>query len=364
MRLVVTSVIRHLDARSKSGFLSVVDWPSGRLVARLPVPESMHRMTDPNPRGGTRGVRGVSALRDKLLVANADKVFVVDRNWKAVSEVTHPFMGGVHDILAEPDGFWACCTSADLLVKFSWKGDVLTEWDCRGDSELKARLGLQWVPQVQRDFDYREPEIAGRPGSNLVHLNSLSRGPGGLIVSLGRIRSRSLYLRGRIRNLARRAARLLGVSHRRGNLSALPSDQIAGSSSAIVRLAAGLSPEILHCVDGISVPNHNAEEHEGRLVYNDSNASCVVQLRLDQSMEPRRVVIPGEPPFVRGLMRLDARRFLVGSQAPAAIYEVDCDSCTVARRVPLGGAPGESVYGISSLPDAFDDPPDRIWPAS
>ena len=239
MRLVVTFVIRHVDARSKSGFLSIVDWPSGRLVARLPVPESMHRMTDPNPRGGTRGVRGVSALRDKLLVANADKVFVVDRNWKAVSEVTHPFLGGVHDILAEPDSFWACCTSADLLVKFSWKGDALAEWDCRGDSELKARL-----------------------------------------------------------------------------------------------------------------------------VYNDSNASCVVQLRLDQSMDPRRVVIPGEPPFVRGLMRLDARRFLVGSQAPAAIYEVDCDSCTVARRVPLGGAPGESVYGISSLPDAFDDPPDRIWPAS
>jgi len=364
MRLLVTSVIRHADARSKSGFLSVIEWPSGRILARLPVPESVNRAADTNPRGGTRGVRGISVRDGRLLVANSETVFILDRSWRITDEISRPLMGGVHDVLAEDDGFWACCTNADLVVKFSWKGEVMEHWDCRGDSTVAARLGLDWAPPVRLDLDYRELEIAGRAESNLLHLNSLGTSPSGLLVSLGRISPRSRYLKSRARGFVAGLADRIGVRSSGEavapkQLTAVPSVQREGSKSAVIRLGKD-GAEILHLAEGTAVPNHNADELDGRLVFNDSNNDQVVELSLDGSQSPSRVELPGEPPFARGLLRLGERRVFVGSQAPAALYEVDLAEGSIQRKAELGGAPNESVFAICGLPDDFDDPPDEL----
>jgi hypothetical protein len=364
MRLLVTSVIRHADARSKSGFLSVVEWPSGRVLARLPVPESVHRAADTNPRGGTRGVRGVSVHDGRLLVANSETVFILDRSWRIADEISHPLMGGVHDVLAQEDGFWACCTNADLAVKFSWQGELIEHWDCRGDAAVTSRLGLEWAPPVRRDLDYRELEVAGRAESNLLHLNSLGSSASGLLVSLGRITPRSRYLKSRARGLVANLAGRVGMRSRAQGvapkkLTAVPSVQSEGSKSAVVRLGKE-GAEILHVTEGTAVPNHNADELDGRLLFNDSNSDQIVELALDGSQPPRCVKIPGEPPFARGLLRLGERRVLVGSQAPAALYEVDLTAASRGRSAELGGASNESVFAVCALPDDFDDPPEAL----
>ena len=65
------------------------------------------------------------------LVANAERLFVFDASWKPAGTITHPLLGGVHDVLAEEDGIWAACTCADLLLRVSWDGRLLTAWDWR-----------------------------------------------------------------------------------------------------------------------------------------------------------------------------------------------------------------------------------------
>ncbi len=118
------------------------------------VPESVHRAKDPNPRGGLRGARGVTTDGARLVIANTERLLVFDQYWKLVGDITHPLMGGVHDILAEVDGIWITCTNADLLLKLDRTGKMVADWEWRVDRSLVAGFGFRGLPKVDRTPDY------------------------------------------------------------------------------------------------------------------------------------------------------------------------------------------------------------------
>ena len=51
-RILVTSVIRYADQQQASGFARILNLNSGETLMKSPVPESVHRARDLNPRGG------------------------------------------------------------------------------------------------------------------------------------------------------------------------------------------------------------------------------------------------------------------------------------------------------------------------
>ena len=86
-RVAITSVVRYARATEVSGCLRVLDLDKGRLSFVTPSPESTFREADPNPRGGTRGTRGLSVHGDRIVVANAERLFVFDTAWALVAEL-------------------------------------------------------------------------------------------------------------------------------------------------------------------------------------------------------------------------------------------------------------------------------------
>jgi len=144
---------------------------------------------------------------------------------------------------------------------------------------------------------------------------------------------------------------------KRKPMSQIPAVKISGTSSAIILLREDGSSKILKYVAGTNVPNHNVIQVGNSLIYNDSNGGKVVSTSLNGKCTDRMVDIPGQPNFVRGLVQLDKYNFLVGSQSPAAIYQVDLESCKVVSTFLLNGQPNESVYGICIIPTEFNDPP-------
>ena len=362
-RAIVTSVVRRAGRAIASGFLRLVDLESGRVVMKSAVPESAHRARDPNPRGGLRGARGVAVHSRRLVVANTERLLVFDTSWRLVDELSHPLAGGIHDILAVDDGIWIASTSADLLVKLSWEGTLLDVWEWRRDARLVRELGFGRLPPVDRGRDYRDPESMRRGVPNVVHLNAVTPRPGGLLVSFGRVLSPAAYRRRRLAGVAGYAASVLGLGRRAQGprpLGAGPPSRIGGSSSAFIALAEDLSAELLWRVDDIDVPNHNALEVAGNLIYNDSNGSRLVATPLAGPSAARDVELPGDPSFLRGLAHLGDLRFLVGNQGPLALYQVDLEEGRVVAEIPLPGQPTESAYGICLVPDNFDDPPERL----
>lgn len=323
-RVVVTSVVRYAVPTAMSGWLRVVDLDAKRTIFDTLVPESVWRRRDPNPRGGTRGTRGVSVYGDRLVVAGAERLYVFDESWRLVDEHTHRLMSDVHDVLAEERGIWVASTGCDALLLYGWDGELLQSRPLREDEQLMAQLGNpgHWLPTLDPAVDYRDPRIRAGVFDGF-HVNGLGRGADGLLLSFGRVATRE-------------------EDAGRAGFSALASFD-------------GASFSILHRRPGVTVPNHNVAEAGDRLLFDDSNAHCLVALDRRTGGE-RRVSIPGDPPYVRGLAQIEPDVWLVGSQAPLAIYAVDVRRGMRIAEYRLGGVEYESVYGICPLPDIFSDP--------
>jgi hypothetical protein len=273
-------------------------------------------------------------------------------------------MGGVHDILADDDGIWVACTSADLLIKLNWQGSLLDTWEWRRSPDLRAAFGYGRLPRVDRTLDYRNPENMRDGVRNTVHLNNLASGQGGIWISLGRVIAPGQFRRKQLGAWLGKMARLAGIPMRQEKtipgVKTGPLPGITNSSWAVVHLKPDSPAVIKKLIRNTSVPNHNVWVNGKELVFNDTNRDRVVRTSLDGSGTDLEIPIPGSPGFLRGLLPLGGSRFLVGSQNPLAIYEVDFDRAAVIHTIRLQGKARESVYGIYALPDDFGDPPETL----
>jgi hypothetical protein len=328
-RVVITSSVRWAWVSEVSNYFRILDLEQGRVTFTAPVPESAWRSDDPNPRGGQRGARGVSVHADRLVIANAETLFVFDPSWRLVSQLTRPELADVHEVLAEEGGIWVTAAGRDLLVFVGWNGERGDWWSFRRDRRLVRALGYRRrnLPRLSPDADYRDPRVRAEAADS-VHLNAVARTEDGLLLSFGRI-----------------------VNTGDGS-----------TSSAIVRLRdprrfGWRRVALLRHRAGIEVPNHNIGEEGDLLVYNDSNRNCLVAY--DPRRDEERIVVdvPGDPGFARGLARVGAGRWLVGSQAPLAVYLVDLRRAEIVTTYLLDGVENETVFGICCLPEAFADPP-------
>jgi hypothetical protein len=358
LRIAVTSAVRHAGSADFSGYVRVVDLASGEVALKAPIPESGWRADDPNPRGGVRGAKGVSALGDRLVVANSERLFVFDPAWSLAGEITHPLMGAVHDVLAVEDGVWVTCAACDLLLKVDWHGEPIETWSWRSEPSLVSALGFDSLPPLDSDLDHRDPRAAQQGVHNVVHLNAVTRSPDGLLVLFGRVLAPEL-VKQRLRKagLARALARV-GISRPLPTKpTQVPASTVPGSSFAVVELRDAGPPQLVLHRSGTTVPNHNVEAVGDSIVYLDSNAGRLVVWDRESASERAAVAIPGSPSFARGLVRLDESTYLVGSQAPLALHAVDLCAGAVTETVELAGEPNESVYGLEIVPPAFADPP-------
>ena len=326
-RVVITSSIRWAWISEVSAFFRVVDLERGEVTFTAPVPESEWRAVDPNPRGGQRGARGVSATKDRLVIANAERLFVFDTSWRLLSQLTRGLTADIHEVLADDAGVWVTAAGTDLLLRLDWEGELIDWWSFRADKRVLKALGFRRrPPRLDPDLDHRDPNIRQKVAPfDTGHLNAVVPSGDDLLVSFGRIQTLEEQPR----------------------------------TSAIVRLQrrGRRRPSIELLVDAPDVPNHNVAEDGDLLVYNDSNRNCLVAWDRRAGVEAAAVPIPGDPPFARGLLRTGPGRWLVGSQQPAAVHTVDFDRREVVATLELGGVENETVFGIHPLPETFTDPP-------
>jgi hypothetical protein len=350
----------------------VLDLERRRVLSETPVPESAFRAVDPNPRGGYRGGKGLSASGGRLVVANSERLFVFDRTWNLQADLTHPLLGSIHDVLAEEEAILVTCTNCDALLRIGWDGREVSWWTWRRDPALARQLGYRRPPRFDSAADYRNPRSTRGQILSLVQLNAVARTDGSLLVSFGRVIPHRAYVRKQAGALVERTTRHIGVdlprrvTRERHGSSRLPAAPEPGSAFAVVALhgaendLAGASGELVYRLGGVRVPNHNLLARGERLLYNDSNGGRLVELDLARGEEARAVRVPGEPSFARGLAPWRDGLYLVGSQRPAAVHVVDLAAGRVVDSVPLSNEPRESVYAVCVVPDGFADPPPEL----
>lgn len=183
MNLYFSTVIRSAPT-ARGGELVKLDWQRKQVLNSVPIVPTNPDLDDPNPRGNTRGGRGIELLPGgEVLVCSYHSLRLFDRDLRPLRDLTHPLMASLHETEPEDDGrLWVTSTAIDaaLLIDLQDGSLVRSVWP-RELPGLQRALGLTPL-QIDKQADnralflgsdhYRHPHH--------VHLNALARWRGEL----------------------------------------------------------------------------------------------------------------------------------------------------------------------------------------
>lgn len=332
MRVYFSTVIRSAPPM-KGGELVAVDWDRKEVLARVPIAPTDPDVDDPNPRGNTRGGRGIELLGDEVVCQSFHSVHVFDRALTPLRKFSHPLMVSLHESVALGDGtIWTSSTAIDAALKFDLASGVLQ--DARWPREMPGiagALGLSPL-EIDKEADNRPlflgSEHAKHP--HHLHLNAVTWVDGrlhalfskfGVIADLDRDRivCEDRALKGS-HNLTRDEDGLVHVSH------------------TVDRAVVTFDLET-----GRRVARRSFADDPGvrRLLRGPDRVFAIRKWLEKRGLHSRT---PPRPAFVRGLAARAGRLFV--GISPATILEIDPESGRVVDRFTYSRDVRCCVHGL------------------
>lgn len=142
VKVYFSTVIRAAPIEQGGGVF-LLDWQDKTIEAQKSIHPTSPEIQDPNPRGNTRGGRGIELRDDVVVVASYHTLKVYDRQLHHRSDVSHPLMAGLHEIRAGDRGqIAASSTAVDavLVIDLATRRAVKQYWP-------------QEMPGFQRQLD-------------------------------------------------------------------------------------------------------------------------------------------------------------------------------------------------------------------
>ena len=190
LKIYFSTVVRSAP-RQQGGEIVLVDWNSKTVEAKHPIIPGNPELVDPNPRGNTRGGRGIDFWGDDVIVANYHTLQIFDHRLHHKQDISHPLLVGLHEIFSNGDGrIWASSTAIDAVLGIDIKKNVaFHQYWPREISGIQRALNL--VPlEIDKGVDNRtkflEKKHTLHPSH--LHLNAVANWDGeiyGLFNSFG-----------------------------------------------------------------------------------------------------------------------------------------------------------------------------------
>ncbi len=176
IKIYFTTVVRAAS-QELGGEIVRVDWQSKTVEARQWIYPTNPDMTDPNPRGNTRGGRGIEVLDREVIVANYHTLKVYDRQLRHLRDISHPLLVGLHETFSNGDGrLWASSTAIDAVLGIDVKvNNVFQQYWPREMSGFQQALGLTPLKidkQADNRLKFLERKHSLHPSH--LHLNAIS----------------------------------------------------------------------------------------------------------------------------------------------------------------------------------------------
>jgi WD40 repeat protein len=375
-RVLVSTSKRYTSVDQLSGHLVTFDLDNQKVVRVSEIIEPPYREENPNPRGGLRGLKGISIQGNRIALASVSTIFFYDEKWNPIDYIWHPSCAGIHDIALQGDRIWATSSRNDLLICLDMLGNLLEFFDTRTFAPL---LNLpKWHPknllsksQIQNGaVDFRDPRTHSEVLADSSHINSLAFMPNGdLLVSCGLLKDQSHLLLFSIKFwLDRKGAwskiielnKLLRQTFFRQVKNRHNADlviQPAKGYSAILRISK--DKEVRPCMifDNATVPAHSVRVlHDGTAVYLKTSNGELVHFEPGSGKIISTTVI-GEI-FLRGARELPDGTLLLGDGNK--IIRFDLQSRKSLSVNLISDNPSEAVFDFCLLPDHFDLPPESF----
>jgi hypothetical protein len=372
-RLIVSTCIREVPPDEPSGHLYIVDLENQQILRKTACIEAPYRKYDLNPRGGMRGIKGMSFHNNELAVATYSIVFFFDRQWKLLRTVTHPSVAGIHEIYYKDDGIWINSTVNDLLVRFDAEGNLYEYDDIRSHKNLMLQIRgplrrlLDRVDILKGKIDFRNRVNFKTDDYDRTHVNGIEMHPDGrIILSLGLIigdlfaflnAGKTLMLRLGIwktfLSINRFIRMLFGLKKK--VLSDLVAQPLLGRSALLIG-SPGKGWEILSQYRVSQNPSHSPRcLKDGTSIYLISSRGSLVHFDVQGKVLSDTVI---SEKFLRGLLVLPNGQLAIGAGNTLLIY--DLAEKKIVSELELTNHVKTSIFDIKILPENFALPPEAL----
>jgi hypothetical protein len=369
-QLIITLASREAPIQVSSGWMCIVDLDEHRVLQKTAGIEAPHRARDLNPRGGMRGMRGLSFYNGELAVAGYSAIFFFDRHWNLLRVFTHPSVSGIHEILYTEGGLWVTSTANDLLVRFDGRGKLAQVYDIRSQRRLMQKIDgplrqtLSRMNILEGSLDFRKRSYFKSDAYDRTHLNSIAVAPDGqFLLSLGLITGDYFAMLMNIKTMLlhyRTWGLFLALNQRIRNflrLNKLMLSELAiqpvKAKSAIVCFDMKDESRLLLKFNAAQNPSHSVRLlNDGTGFYLDTSHGELVHFDMQGNILSN---IKVTDKFLRGLLVLPYGQLIIGAGNSLLIF--DQTTGTVLDEIELSDDLHDTVFDVKILPSDFDLPP-------
>jgi hypothetical protein len=187
--VVLFDTVRRTRPVREGGELVMLDWNSKRVLKSLPIyPEDPDILNDPNPRGNSRGGKGILVSEEEVFVGTYHTILVFDRLLNRKGKISHPLFAGLHEMGFAGTDIWVAATAIDAALLVDRRGSLRRSWWPREDLLLQERYGL-FPMDIDKKADnrirYLHEVISEKEGH--THLNAVVHSRGRTFVLLNRL---------------------------------------------------------------------------------------------------------------------------------------------------------------------------------
>jgi hypothetical protein len=376
-KVLVSLDRRHTPVDQPSGHLMVYDLENQKVERICEIMEPPYREQNPNPRGGLRGLKGISIHNNRIALANFSTVFFYDEKWNPISYFWHPSSAGIHDIVLLDDRIWVSGSRNDLLMCFDLAGNPLEFYDSRKFAPLLNISNWQPKPfltnaQIKNgEIDFRDPRTHDEVFCDSSHVNSIAiRQNGDLLVSCGLLKNlnhmRLLYVKNwlvrkgawekvlQLNKIMRQKIFGKKMKNRHsGDLVIQP----ARGYSAVLRITKDRNIQPCLIFDNATAPAHSVRVlNDGTAIYLKTTSGEIVHFEPETGKIFSTTAI-GER-FLRGARELPDGNLLLGDNN--RIVHFDLQERKILSVIQISDDPVESVFDFCILPDHFSLPPESF----
>ncbi len=318
--IIYFDTVKRKRPVKEGGELVKLDWSAKKILKAVPIyPFDPDIEDDPNPRGNSRGGKGIFISRNELFVGTYHSILVFDLDLNLKRKITNPLFVNVHEMCMAEENIWVSSTAIDCAVLVTPGGETVKSWWPREEKLLQQRYGL-FPMDIDKTIDNRLIHIHAELSTKAhhTHLNSVVKSGHNTYVLLNKL------------GIVVQVEPLLKV--------VLEDPAIRGAHSPKISAAGN---RLLLC----------SSIRKSIVVYDLESGKPAKQINLLDFPEIVKFsnVHPDQPfnqsIFVRGLEILDDGRILVGI-SPAAILEIDIQQDRLLDFFQYSPEVGDAVHGL------------------
>ena len=313
MHVFFTTVVRGASIED-GGEVVKLDWRQKSVIHRVPIVPSDPQIHDPNPRGSSRGGRGILARGERLYVANYHSLLAFDFDLHYEGRITHNLLAGAHEVSQTEDLIWVAATSIDAALGLDETGTLCDSWWPRENEFLQNYLSVEPL-QIDKKVDNRLKFLEDKfLGKSHLHLNAIA------------FRDHHLY----------------GLLNRYGIVYNATTDKIFIEDNALIGAHNLVFTEKFLLINDTIGRKINIYAHDGEYVKQidllkfdkisdiyhsmgyESMKPTVLLSRLKQKLTGQKIL--SRPLFVRGLCTLDNSNQVLVGFSPATIVALDIET--------------------------------------